>query len=291
MVAIGTGLSSLQSLDVSYCRKLTDKGLIVVAGGCPNLVSLHLTGCRLVTDEVLQALSKNCHNLEELGLQGCTNIRDSGLTDLVSGCHGINFLDVNKCSNIGDIGVSSVSEACASSLKTLKLLDCYKIGDPSILSIARFCKNLETLIIGGCRDITDESIQLLATACENCLKNLRMDWCLNISNSSLSCILTQCRKLEALDIGCCEELTDSAFEGLSSGATELTLKVLKVSNCPKITVAGIRRLLDKCNSLEYLDVRSCPQITKAGCDEAGLQFPECCKVNFTGSLSEPDVLL
>ncbi|PON52718.1 LRR domain containing protein [Trema orientale] len=291
MVAIGSGLSSLQYLDVSYCRKLTDKGLIVVAGGCPNLLSLHLTGCRLVTDEVLQALSKNCHDLEELGLQGCTNVSDSGITDLVSGCPGIKFLDVNKCSNIGDVGISSVSEACASSLKTLKLLDCYKIGDASILSLARFCKNLETLIIGGCRDITDESIQSLATACENCLKNLRMDWCLNISNSSLSCILAQCRNLEALDIGCCDEVTDAAFERLSSRQTELTLKVLKVSNCPKITVAGIRKLLDKCNSLEYLDVRSCPQITKANCDEAGLRFPDCCKVNFTGSLSEPDVLL
>ncbi|XP_062107967.1 F-box/LRR-repeat protein 4 [Humulus lupulus] len=286
IVAIGNGLSSLQSLDLSYCRKLTDKGLLVVARGCPKLLSLHLAGCRLVTDEVLRALSKNCPNIEELGLQGCTNITDSGLADLVSGCREIMFLDINKCSNIGDIGVSSVSEACATSLKTLKLLDCYKIGNASILSLARFCKNLETLIIGGCRDITDESIQSLATACEDSLKNLRMDWCLNISNSSLSCILIKCRNLEALDIGCCEEVSDAAFEGLTSRQTELTLKVLKVNNCPKITVAGIGWLLDKCNSLEYLDVRSCPHIT-----ESGLQFPDYCKVNFTGNLSKPNVLL
>ncbi|KAM6566642.1 hypothetical protein CsatA_025770 [Cannabis sativa] len=286
IVAIGNGLSSLQSLDISYCRKLTDKGLVAVASGCPKLHSLHLAGCRLVTDKVLQALSKNCPNIEELWLQGCSNITDSGLSDLVRGCRGIKFLDINKCSNVGDIGVSSVSEACATSLKTLKLLDCYKIGNPSILSLARFCENLETLIIGGCRDITDESIQLLATACEFTLKNLRMDWCLNISNSSLSCILTKCRNLEALDIGCCEEVSDAAFECLTSRQSALTLKVLKINNCPKITEAGIGRLLDKCNSLEYLDVRSCPHIT-----ESGLQFPEYCRVNFTGNLSEPDVLL
>lgn len=290
MVAIGNGLSSLQSLDVSNCRKLTDKGLLVVAGSCSDLRSLHLAGCRFVTDGVLQALSKNCQNLEGLVLNGCINVTDSGLTDLVSGCRGIKFLDVNKCSNVGDTGVSSVSEACASSLKTLKLLDCYKIGDASIFSLARFCKNLETLIIGGCRNVSDESIRSLATACKNSLKNLRMDWCLNISDSSLSCILTQCRNIEALDIGCCEEVTDAAFEGLSSRETELNLKVLKVSNCHKITVAGIGKLLDKCDSLEYLDVRSCPQITKAGCDEAGLPFPNFCKVNFAGSLTELDVL-
>ena len=135
------------------------------------------------------------------------------------------------------------------------------------------------------------SIKSLAAACKNSLKNLRMDWCLNITNSSLSCVLTQCRNLEAVDVGCCEEVTDAAFQDLGTREIELNLKILKVSNCPKITVMGIGVLLDNCNSLEYLDVRSCPHITKAGCDEVGLQFPPCCKVNFAGSLSEPDVLL
>ncbi|KAH0873544.1 hypothetical protein HID58_070906 [Brassica napus] len=56
-------------------------------------------------------------------------------------------LESHLDNNVGDAGVSSVAKACASSLKTLKLLDCYK--------------NLETLIIGGCRDISDESIILM----------------------------------------------------------------------------------------------------------------------------------
>ncbi|KAI4328579.1 hypothetical protein L6164_020919 [Bauhinia variegata] len=293
MVAIGDGLSLLQSLDVSYCRKITDKGLSAVAKGCCDLRTLHLAGCRFVTDSTLEALSKNCHNLEELGLQGCTNITDNGLTSLGSGCQQINYLDINKCSNVSDVGVSAVSRAFSSSLKTLKLLDCYKIGDEAILSFANFCKNLETLIIGGCRYISDDAIKSLAIACKSSLKNLRMDWCLNLSDTSLSCILNQCRNLEALDIGCCEEVTDAAFQNISSSLEEsaLSLKILKVSNCPKITVVSVGILLVKCSHLEYLDVRSCPHITKAGCDEAGLHFPECCKVNYDGSISEPFVLL
>ena len=292
LVAIGCGLSHLQSLDVSYCRKLTEKGLSAIAESCCDLRSLQLAGCRSVNDKALEALSKNCHNLEELGLQGCTYITDSGLTSLVKGCQRLKFLDANKCNNISDIGVCSVSMACSSSLKTLKLLDCYKVGDESVSSLAQFCKSLETLIIGGCREVSDESIKSLAVAvCSYSLKNLRMDWCLNISDLSLNCILCNCRNLEALDIGCCEEVTDAAFRGLNGDGSKLGLKILKASNCPKITVMGIGMLLDSCNSLEYLDVRSCPHITKAGCDEAGLQFPEYCKVNFLGSLSEPDVFV
>lgn len=289
MVAIGSGLSSLQSLDVSYCRKLTDKGLSAVTDGCHDLKSLHLAGCRFVTDTLLKSLSKNCPSLEELGLQGCTNITDTGLTALVDGCKHIKHLDVNKCTNVGDLGISVIAEACSISLKTLKLLDCYKLGDKSIFALANHCKNLETLIIGGCRDISSDSIKSLV-ATSPTLKILRMDWCLNVSDASLNCILSQCSCLEVLDIGCCEEVTDAAFDGLRNPEFHSGLKVLKVSNCPKITVLGISMVLEACRSLEYLDVRSCPNVTKAGCEEAGLRFPEGCKVNYTGILVEPDVL-
>lgn len=291
MVKIGSGLSSLRSLDVSYCRKLTDKGLSAIADGCSDLHVLRLSGCRFVTDKALLALSVNCPYLEELGLQGCSNITDTGLISLANGCRRIKFLDMNKCNNVGNKGVSSVAEACSSSLRTLKLLDCYKIGDESIMSLAGFSHNLETLIIGGCGGVSNESIKLLASACRTNLKNLRMDWCMNISDSSVSCLLNNCRNLEALDIGCCEEVTDAAFNDLENDGDHLRMKVLKISNCSRITLTSIRILVDKCNLLEYLDVRSCPNITKTGCEEAGLQFAETCKVNFTGNISEPDVLL
>ncbi|KAI4339322.1 hypothetical protein MLD38_024279 [Melastoma candidum] len=288
---IGGNLFFLQSLDVSYCRKLTDLGLEAVAEGCPDLQRLYLEGCRFVTDKLLLSISHNCRKLKELGLQGCNNVTDQGISDLVDRCHKVEFLDINKCSNIGDLGVSRVAECCSFSLRTLKLLDCYRAGDQSIFSLAKYCKNLENLIIGGCRDVSDEPLKCLAAACGDSLKYLRMDWCLNITDSSLKCILTQCGQLEALDIGCCEEVTDAAFEVLDGDGKQLKLKFLKVGNCPNVTVRAIGLILAKCSFLKYLDVRSCPRISKAACDEAGLLFPELCKVNFCGSLSEPDVIL
>ncbi|PIA35404.1 hypothetical protein AQUCO_03500052v1 [Aquilegia coerulea] len=290
MVALGNGLSYLQSLDISHCRKVTDKGLEAIAKGC-NLRSLNLAGCKFITDKLLQSLAENCSSLEELGLQGCNKITDMGLAILVNGCRQIKSLDVSKCNNVGNAGVSSVSKACSSYLLTFRLLDCYKIGDDSIFSLAQSCKNLETLVIGGCRDISDESLKSLVLACNHSLKYLRMDWCLNVSDTSLSCVLSQCRSLEALDIGCCEEITDMAFRNIGSEGFESRLKFLRVSNCPKITVSGIGVLLEACKSLEYLDVRSCPNVTKVSCYQAGLQFPDCCKVNFTGSLSELDAVV
>ncbi|KAI3700925.1 hypothetical protein L2E82_45566 [Cichorium intybus] len=69
----------------------------------------------------------------------------------------------------------------------------------------------------------------------------------------------------------------AAFDGLRNPGFRSGLKILKVSNCPKITVLGISMALEACKSLEYLDVRSCPNVTKADCDDAGLKFPEGCK--------------
>lgn len=290
MKAIGTGLSILQSLDVSECRKLTDKGLSSVAHGCHDLRILRVAGCRFITDKLLEDLSRNCACLEDLGLQGCSNISDFGLVTLVEGCKKLKCLDINKCSKIGDRGICSVARACSTSLKTLKLLDCSRVTNESVLILAEFCRNLESLIIGGCKDISDESMSLLASACCSNLQSLRMDWCLNISDSSLDCILRHCSKLEVLDVGCCEQITDAAFQGLGSEYCKIDLKIFKFSNCPKITVVGIAKLLSSCNHLEYLDARSCPHVTKAVCEDAGLQFPASCKVNFSGNVAEPDVL-
>lgn len=287
--AIGSGLPHLQSLDVSYCRKLTDKGLTSVAKGCHDLRALHLEGCRLITDSLLKTLSANCSHLEDLDLEGCTNITNSGLAVLVEGCKRIKHLNLNKCNKTGDIGVTDISKACSSSLLTLKLLDCYKVGDDSISSLARYCNNLETLIIGGCRNISDESIKSLAISCCKSLKKLRMDWCLNISDPSLLYIFSLCQKLEVLDIACCELVTDAAFEGLGNEHVKLSLKTLRLSNCPKITARGIKKLLKSCEYLEYVDVRSCPHLTPVRCLEDGLHFPRDCMVNFAGSLTDPDI--
>lgn len=290
MVALGNGLSSLQSLDVSWCRKLTDRGLMAVALGCRNLRRLELLGCRNITDKLFVALSKNCPHLEDLGLSGCANISDSGLSNLVEGCRYIKSLDLSKCKNIGDAGVLRIAEVCSPSLKTLKLLECYSVTNKSIHSLANSCHNLETLVIGGCREVFDEPLKFLVLALGYSLRSLRMDWCLNITDSSLRCVLSNCRYLVALDISCCDKVSDSAFLGLCE-LIKSDLKVLKMSNIPRITTSGIETILQFCKSLEYVDLRSLPHVTEVSCEEAGLKFPDSCKVNFSGSLLEANPMV
>ncbi|KAF9586834.1 hypothetical protein IFM89_039935 [Coptis chinensis] len=249
---VASAFGCLHILKLQNCKGVTDVGMVALANGLPHLQSLD------VSRSQTGALAENCLNLEELGLLGCIKITDMGLAVHVDGCRQIKSLDVR---------------------------------DGSIFSLAQSCKNLEILVIGGCHNISDESLKSLVLACNHSLKFLRMDWCLNVSDTTLGCVLSQCGSLEALDIGCCEDVTDGAFRKIGSAGFESRLKFLRVSNCPKITVSGIEMLLDSCKSLEYLDVRSCPNVTEASCYQAGLRFPDCCKVNFTGSLSQLDALV
>lgn len=291
MIALGNGLPSLQVLDVSGCRKLTDTGLIVIAQSCSNLRGLHLCGCKLVTDELLLALSRNCPRLEELGLSGCHNVTDSGLSTLVNGCRRLRFLDLSKCSMIGDEGVSQIARSSSSSLRTLKLMDCLNVSEQSIYALANSCESLETLVLGGCRNVSEESVKAIVAASSSSIKNLRVDWCLDVGDSAVRCILSRCRSLAALDISCCDKVTDAAFLGLGAVEFESGLKVFKASSCPRITVAGLGMLLEFCKFLEYIDLSACPHVTKASCDQAGLNFPAGCKMNFSGSWPGPDAFV
>ncbi|KAG4998706.1 hypothetical protein JHK84_029749 [Glycine max] len=115
-------------------------------------------------------------------------------------------------------------------------MDCYEIGDGTILSLAKFCGNLETLNIVGSEDVSADAMKTLATACGSSLKILSMDGCPNVSDYLVSCILCQCRNLEALGVRCCEELTDVAFQLKSNVEPGLSLQMLDISYCEKISV-------------------------------------------------------
>ncbi|MCD9642190.1 hypothetical protein HAX54_028873 [Datura stramonium] len=189
LAAIGSSLCSLQSLDVSYCRKITDKGLSAVAEGCRDLRTLHLSGCRFVSDALMS--SPRIAIMLKSWVCKDTNITNSGHWKLVG--------------------------------LLLKLAMAPSYPWPTTAKI-------ETLIL------------------------LTLHWTASFPSAESLRFLT-----------------------LAAVRRSVTVQ--------RSTVEGVKKLLKSCEYLEYLDVRSCPLITKAGCEEAGIQFLNPAKINFTGKLS------
>lgn len=93
-------LTYLKFLDLCGAQNLSDDGLSCIAE-CVNLVSLNLTWCVRVTDEGVIAIAQGCTSLEFLSLFGIVGVTDKCLEALSSSCSNtITTLDVNGCIGI-----------------------------------------------------------------------------------------------------------------------------------------------------------------------------------------------
>jgi F-box/leucine-rich repeat protein 2/20 len=62
----------------------------------------------------------------------------------------------------------------------------------------------------------------------------------------------------AIDVGCCHQTSDDAFSNKKGTRIQSELRVLKISSCVRLIVAGVSRVIEYFKALEYLDVLSCP---------------------------------
>ena len=60
----------IESIDLTGCHRLTDRGLYLIAARCPKLKELILDGCREVTNIAIFEIVSRCIDLESLSLSG-----------------------------------------------------------------------------------------------------------------------------------------------------------------------------------------------------------------------------
>ncbi|XP_017255370.1 F-box protein At3g58530 [Daucus carota subsp. sativus] len=93
-------LVGLRFLDLCGAQNLSDEGLSCVAK-CKNLVSLNLTWCVRLTDAGVISVAQGCTSLEFLSLFGIVGVTDKCLEALSTSCSNtITTLDVNGCVGI-----------------------------------------------------------------------------------------------------------------------------------------------------------------------------------------------
>ncbi|KAL6629489.1 hypothetical protein ACP70R_029254 [Stipagrostis hirtigluma subsp. patula] len=113
-------LAYLTFLDLCGAQNLTDDGLACISR-CGGLTYLNLTWCVRVTDAGVVAIAQGCRSLELLSLFGIIGVTDACLEALSKSCSGsLTTLDVNGC-----IGIKSRSRDDL--LKLFPLLSCFKV--------------------------------------------------------------------------------------------------------------------------------------------------------------------
>ncbi|CAI9100987.1 OLC1v1038191C1 [Oldenlandia corymbosa var. corymbosa] len=115
-----SNLSHLRFFDLCGAQNLSDEGLCCIAN-CKKLVSLNLTWCVRVTDVGVIAIAENCTSLELLSLFGIVGVTDKCLEWLSRFCSNtLTTLDVNGC-----IGIKRRSRT--ELLQLFPKLECFKV--------------------------------------------------------------------------------------------------------------------------------------------------------------------
>ena len=142
----------LLSFDISFCKMVTDTGIIQVAKNCPNLQSLNISLCSNITDEGIIMVAKNCLNLQSLDISSCSKVTDTGIKEVAKNCHNLQSLNISSCKDITDEGIKEVAKYCHN-LQSLYASYCSNITDTGINEITSHCPNLQSLDILNCYNI------------------------------------------------------------------------------------------------------------------------------------------
>ncbi|XP_049814989.1 F-box/LRR-repeat protein 14 [Schistocerca nitens] len=190
------GNLALEYLGLQDCQRLSDEALKHVSTGLTTLKSINLSFCISITDSGLKHLAKMA-SLRELNLRACDNISDVGMAYLAEGGSRVSHLDVSFCDKIGDQALAHVSQGLFH-LRSLSLSAC-QISDEGVCRVAETLHDLETLNIGQCNRITDKGLTTIAESLRH-LRCIDLYGCTRITTQGLERIM-RLPQLSTLNLG------------------------------------------------------------------------------------------
>lgn len=187
-------LETLEVLSVAGIHTVCDDFVreVVSVHGC-RLKHLGLADCIELTDYSLEVIGNTCAGLRSIDLSNLCKLTDVAIGHLANGCKEVQML--RFCRNaFSDEAVAAYIDIRGAFLKDLSLNNIIKVSNNTALSVSRNCKNL---------------------------KSLDLSWCRNMTNEALGLIVDSCFSLEVLKLFGCTQVTNVFLEGHSNPRVEL----------------------------------------------------------------------
>lgn len=247
--------------------KALEKALLEEFQGAPleplrytSLTSLSLRMCSRLSDYSIWCVTILMPNLEELDLGYCELIKDPSMAYVAGGLKRLKALDISRC-DISDVGLRALTISPANQLESLTLARCVYATSSGLCFLIEKSIRLVTLDVSICHLVTDAVVE--ATSKILTLKRLVLSWCKNLTNQSIRSLATRPSSLEKLEIRACILIDDQgvACVDLGPGLLELTTLCLKGN---PITDNGLAKLARTLGHMTKLDLTMCKLITNAG---------------------------
>lgn len=273
----------LEELDLHACG-LSAAAIESLGASFPALTALHLSRCVTTTDLAVTQLMQCCQHMKVLDCFGCTGLTDVAASAIASSRCLLHTLHLSGCSGITDAGLSLLATHKFLHLRSLHLFGCAQFThallsealsvcvnlkgldlsftnatDECMLSVARTCKQLQTLFLFNCERLTEVAVIALAASCPQ-IQTLDLSACRNAStDAAIDAISAGCRQLHTLKLFGAAQLGEAALGRMLSSCGGLMYR-LDLSAC-EISDLTLATLASHCNSLRRLDVNGCQTVT------------------------------
>ncbi|XP_033861479.3 F-box/LRR-repeat protein 4-like isoform X2 [Acipenser ruthenus] len=266
----------IQRLNLSWSG---NRGAITLAGFCrflkvcgSQLVCLELACCHFLNEACLEVIAQMCPNLQELNLSSCDRLHPQAFSH-ISKLVGLRRLILYR-TKIEQTALLSILNFCTD-LRHLNLGSCIMIEDYDMIAsmISAKSKNLKSLDIWRCKNITEKGITELVSGCR-LLEELDLGWCSTLQ-SSTGCFVHLARhlpKLRKFFVTANRTVCDTDIEELAANCPNL--QHLDILGTRMVSPASLRKLLQSCKDLLLLDVSFCSQIDTRVVQELTVQFPK-----------------
>ncbi|OBT44774.1 hypothetical protein VE00_05287 [Pseudogymnoascus sp. WSF 3629] len=209
--------NNLITATLEGCRNFQRATLHVLLSSNQRLAHLNLTDLAAVNNGSCKIISKSCPQLESFNVSWCTHMDSRGLKLVIAGCPKLRDL---RCGEVRGFSGAAGLEVATALFKT---------------------NNLERLVLSGCSDITDATLQTMIQGSTDpdtdILTNLP---------------LVPARKLRHLDLSRCSRLTDTGLEALAHCVPYL--QGLQLSSCALLTDFSLSALVATTPYLTHLDL-------------------------------------
>nr|CDS32125.1 fbxl20 [Hymenolepis microstoma] len=166
---------------------------------------------------------------------------------VIAGCKELRVLEISQCIQITDAGLAALARNCVN-LEKLDLEYCSQVTDSTLIQLATYCPRINTLVLSHCDQITDEGIsRLVEGLCgPQQLQRLAMDNCPLLTDSSLEMLGSVCQNLCQVDLYDCQLITRQGIENLKQQNPRLKIQAFFAPGTPPESALGHRRRYCRC---------------------------------------------
>jgi len=230
----------------------------------PNLSTLQLSFCGRLVDSVLAAIVSRLHQLEHLILTGPFLITKSAWKSALQTIgRKLRTFEISDTAR-WDEECSKTLVTCCPNLETVAFKRINGLSNESIkyLSTLKHLKSLDLTEPVGV--VTDEEVVPIIQSAGKNLEKLVLDGCVELSDKTLQAIVRNCAHLHTLSLVLLDRITDECVvESFGSWKKNPGLVNLNLTRCVGIKDPGVQAILAHSGTtLETLNLNSLDELTQ-----------------------------